>query len=344
MSALQTSGASWAKSWPTENYPNVRTGELCETLGDESVGLVQVETNDAGRVRAMGGYDALGRLDCDQELVVEIRRPTADGKSWRQRPSVLDTSKCEELGREWRRDLASGAKALVEHTWVDPGDAHFDAKAHPVSHPYGTGSAYSQYGAGGLSAVARNRLGFVQSWFRRSATWIFQMYERLSMSHLYRQNKHRQKDRNKPANAEADADGFQRIFGDKLPSNLPETPGWFRRKQKELFAMADDAELGAFATMTTVTANDWTPEMLAAVRRGPLAAPTEDEMTEYLRLVRYKGDQVAISSAAAKVRNGTYLPFGDHNARKKYRNERGAIIYWPGPASQRNPGPPTREF
>ncbi len=87
--------------------------------------------------------------------------------------------------------------------------------------------------------------------------------------------------------------------------------------------MADDAELGAFATMTTVTANDWTPEMLAAVRRGPLAAPTEDEMTEYLRLVRYKGDRVAISSAAAKVRNGTYLPFGDHNARKKYRNERG---------------------
>ncbi len=124
--------------------PNVRTGELGETLGDKSVGLVLVDANDAGRVRAMGGYDALGRLDYDQELIVEIRRPTADGKSWRQRPSVLDTSKCEELGREWRRDLASGAKALVEHTWVDPGDAHFDAKTRPVSHPYGTGSAYSQ--------------------------------------------------------------------------------------------------------------------------------------------------------------------------------------------------------
>ena len=111
------------------------------------------------------------------------------------------------------------------------------------------------------------------------ATWIFQMYEHLSMNQLYHQNKYRQKGRNKPANAEADADGFKRIFGDKLPSNLPETPAWFRRKQKEPFAMADDAELGAFATMTTVTANDWTPEMLAAVRRGPLAAPTEDEIT-----------------------------------------------------------------
>ncbi len=318
--------------------PNAMTGELGETLGHESVGLVQVETNDAGRVRTMGGYDALGGLDYDQELVVEIRRPTADGKSWRQRPSVLDTSECEVLGSEWRRDLASGAKAVVEHTWVDPGDAHFDAKAHPVSHPYGTGSAYSQFGSGGLSGVARNRLGLVQSWFRRSATWIFQMYERLSMNQLYQQNKHCCNDRRGSANVAADTDGFQRIFGDKLPSNLPETPAWFRRKQKELFAMADDAELGAFATMTTVTANEWTPEMLAAIRRGPLAAPTEDEMIEYLHLVRHKGDQVVISSAAVKECNGTYLPFGDHNARKKYRNERGAVIYRHGLASQRKPG------
>ena len=47
-------------------------------------------------------------------------------------------------------------------------------------------------------------------------------------------------------------------------------------------AMADDAELGMFGTMTTITYNDASPEMLAAIRRGPLAQPTEDEIVEYL--------------------------------------------------------------
>ena len=35
-------------------------------------------------------------------------------------------------------------------------------------------------------------------------------------------------------------------------------------------------------TMTTVTHNDNSPEMLAAMRRGPFAGPTRDEMIEYL--------------------------------------------------------------
>ena len=46
--------------------------------------------------------------------------------------------------------------------------------------------------------------------------------------------------------------------------------------------MCDDAELGMFSTMTTITHSDQSPEMLAAIRRGPLAMPTEDEMIEYL--------------------------------------------------------------
>ena len=35
-------------------------------------------------------------------------------------------------------------------------------------------------------------------------------------------------------------------------------------------------------TMVTVTANDNNPEMLAAIRRGPFATPTEEEYIEYL--------------------------------------------------------------
>ena len=42
--------------------------------------------------------------------------------------------------------------------------------------------------------------------------------------------------------------------------------------------------------MVTVTANDSSPEMLAAIRRGPFAQPTQEEMIEYL-LQRKRRDQ-----------------------------------------------------
>ena len=42
--------------------------------------------------------------------------------------------------------------------------------------------------------------------------------------------------------------------------------------------------------MVTLTANDSCPEMLAAIRRGPMSPPTTDEMIEYL-LARKRRDQ-----------------------------------------------------
>ncbi len=42
--------------------------------------------------------------------------------------------------------------------------------------------------------------------------------------------------------------------------------------------------------MLTQSHNDRAPEMLAAVRRGPFSAPTDDEMLEYL-LTRRRRDQ-----------------------------------------------------
>ena len=46
--------------------------------------------------------------------------------------------------------------------------------------------------------------------------------------------------------------------------------------------MSDDDELGLMQAMVTVTHNDSCPEMLAAIRRGPFATPSEDELIEYL--------------------------------------------------------------
>ena len=51
----------------------------------------------------------------------------------------------------------------------------------------------------------------------------------------------------------------------------------WKKQQRDLLAMSDDSELGLMQSMVTVTHNDSTPEMLAAIRRGPFAVPTDEE-------------------------------------------------------------------
>ena len=63
-----------------------------------------------------------------------------------------------------------------------------------------------------------------------------------------------------------------------------------RDARKPVRDISDEAELDLMHVMVTVTANDSSPEMLAAVRRGPLAAPTAEENIEYL-LTRKRRDQ-----------------------------------------------------
>jgi len=50
------------------------------------------------------------------------------------------------------------------------------------------------------------------------------------------------------------------------------------------------AELGLMQEMVTISHNDYCPEMLAAIRRGAFAAPTEEEKVEYL-LTRVRRDR-----------------------------------------------------
>ena len=144
------------------------------------------------------------------------------------------------------------------------------------------------------------------------------------MSVLYHQNKnsyHANNDGHQASGAmddeEACLDGFQHHLGTKVPSNVSNSNGWSRREQNKLMVMTDDAEIGNFGTMTTLTHHNWCPEMLAAVRRGPLAKPTEDELIEHLILIRHKGGQLIISSAASKRCNGFYQQIALHNEAKQ---------------------------
>ena len=55
-----------------------------------------------------------------------------------------------------------------------------------------------------------------------------------------------------------------------------------RLQAKQLFAISEDPENGLMQEMVTLTMNDSSAELIATVRRGPFAIPTDDERLEYL--------------------------------------------------------------
>ena len=157
-----------------------------------------------------------------------------------------------------------------------------DAKLWPVVHPYGTGSLLSEPGSGLPQKHAKNRLLLIQSWFRKSALWGFWFLNRIIVAELFFTNRKRQEAGRSGASTGKEEDPVTRVYGTAAPSSIPESTDWWKKQQKDLFAISDDAELGLMQTMVTVTANDSSPEMLAAIRRGPFATPTKDEFIEYL--------------------------------------------------------------
>ena len=260
---------------------DVKEGTLAETLGEEAHGMVVVDS---------GGhplkYDALSIMEevvATQHSRIEIDVPMGPAdRGWRRVEASVDTSSDPALDDLWRRDIAKGAQHLREETWVPANDPHYDAKVWPHVHPYGTGSLLSEFGAGGPQKHARNRLTLIQSWFRRSALWGFWSLDRLIKTELFFKNKKRQQSGRPGASAPDEREPLRRIFGTAQPSDVPESSEWWKRQQRDLFAISDDAELGLMQAMVTATHNDSAPEMLAAIRRGPFAEPTNEEYIEYL--------------------------------------------------------------
>ena len=82
------------------------------------------------------------------------------------------------------------------------------------------------------------------------------------------------------AGARGDAEGETlppSLFGRTEPKRVVESRAWWEDQQKSLSAMTEEHELGMMNAMVTITQNDRSPEILAWVRRGPLASPTEEE-------------------------------------------------------------------
>ncbi len=60
--------------------------------------------------------------------------------------------------------------------------------------------------------------------------------------------------------------------------------------------MTDDSELGLMNAMLTQSHNDKNPEMLAHVKRGPLAPPTKEEQIQYLLTSKRRDEDRILNS------------------------------------------------
>ena len=116
------------------------------------------------------------------------------------------------------------------------------------------------------------------------------MLDRIIKSQLFWTKRKREERKTGARAASTEADAVERLYGTALPASIPETTPWWRRQSKDLMAMSEDAEMGLMQAMLTQSHNDKSPEMLAAVRRGPFSTPTDEEMIEYL-LTRKRRNQ-----------------------------------------------------
>jgi hypothetical protein len=201
---------------------------------------------------------------------IELDVPRAEGRGWQRSGAVLDQTQHPDLDESWRRDLTEGAQHLLTETWVPANDPHYDSKmcsqtclfrthckhcTHmlwadttparwPCAHPYGSGSLLSEPGSGGTQRFARNRLGLLDSFFRRSSLWAFWSLDRLVKTELFFKHKRRQEQTRPNLPAANDPDAIRRLFGTASPADIPESTAWWKRQQRDLLTLCADEELG----------------------------------------------------------------------------------------------------
>ena len=218
---------------------------------------------------------AMSRLDLEVQ--------TSERGPWRSVGRPVGGGDLGDLGS----GFVDGGEKLNTDTYVRNTDKHYDAMLFPHIHPYGTGSLNCEVGTVTLNKYVKSRAMSLESFFRRSSTWAFFSLDRLIKQRLFFANWAKRRQGMRVSALNSGDDKFTKTFGQVVPASIPESTAWWQRRAKELSAMTCDQEMGLFQIMVTVTHNNRCGEMLAVLRRGPFASPTDQERLEYL-LTRVK--------------------------------------------------------
>ena len=63
--------------------------------------------------------------------VFKIEAPRPEGRGWKRTYSEIDTDK--DLGKEWKEEMAKGAKYVLEESHVKANDPHYDLSMNSCS-------------------------------------------------------------------------------------------------------------------------------------------------------------------------------------------------------------------
>ena len=219
---------------------HAKEGTLADTLGDESHGLVVVDAS--GHPMTYNALTVMEEVVASQHSRLELDVPGEGGRGWSRTGSSVNLAEDAVLDEQWCRDIQAGAQHLRDETYVRVCEPHMDAKVWPHVHPYGSGSLLAEPGAGNPHRHAKNRLLLIQSWFRRSAMWGFWFLNRIITAELYFTNRKRQESGRSGASTGKEEDPITRVYGTAAPSNIPESTDWWKKQQRDLFAMSDDSD------------------------------------------------------------------------------------------------------
>ena len=171
----------------------------------------------------------------------------------------------KDLGQDWRRKMARGAKYVVQCSHVKANAYHYDAKLLPHLHPYdqfiffsatrpktlslhphtfikqtkssvvcactsgwyGTGSLLSETGSGSPAAHFRNRLCLIQSGFRTFSLYPAWKLDWIIKHDLFNINFRRKQQRPSRDSAQDTTDSYIQRYGTVVPKNIPERSLFF---------------------------------------------------------------------------------------------------------------------
>ena len=87
--------------------------------------------------------------------IFKVDVPRENGRGWKRTAAEIN-ARDRDLGEGWRDNMASGAKYVIQETWVKANDPHFDAKVcecQPRQNRHGRGSGWG-VGAGSRGTIA----------------------------------------------------------------------------------------------------------------------------------------------------------------------------------------------
>ena len=93
-----------------------RDGELGDTLGEESTGLVIVDPE--GHPLKYNQMDVYQSILGKQSVRIDVDIPGHGGRGWKRSGSSFELEHQHDLDDAWREDITTGAKYMLQETWV----------------------------------------------------------------------------------------------------------------------------------------------------------------------------------------------------------------------------------